>query len=71
MVLLCGVAQVESHFCAFRDMLILTQDRYTVCPEHVIGSEIILGTPDGTPRYHGLSEAHFGLFGDSVNVVSR
>jgi hypothetical protein len=31
-------------------MLILTQDRCTVCAEHAIGSEIIFDIPDGTPR---------------------
>jgi hypothetical protein len=31
-------------------VLILTQDRYTVCTEHTIGSEIILDAPDETPR---------------------
>ena len=31
-------------------VLILTQDRYTVCAEHTIGLEIILEAPDGTPR---------------------
>jgi hypothetical protein len=31
-------------------VLILTQDRYMVCAEHTIGSEIILDAPDGTPR---------------------
>jgi hypothetical protein len=31
-------------------VLILTQDGYTVCAERAIGSEIILGTADGTPR---------------------
>jgi hypothetical protein len=31
-------------------VLISTQDRYTVCVEHAIGLEIILATPDGTPR---------------------
>jgi hypothetical protein len=31
-------------------VLILTQDRCTVCPEHTIGLEIILHTPDETPR---------------------
>jgi hypothetical protein len=30
--------------------LIFTQDRYTVCAECTIGLEIILDTPDGTPR---------------------
>ena len=31
-------------------MLILTQDRVTVCAEHTIGTEVVLDTPDGTPR---------------------
>jgi hypothetical protein len=31
-------------------VLILTQDSCTVCTEHTIGSEIILHTPDETPR---------------------
>jgi hypothetical protein len=31
-------------------VLILTQDRCMVCAKHTIGSEIILDTPDGTPR---------------------
>jgi hypothetical protein len=31
-------------------VLILTQDRCTVCAERTIGSEIIFETPDGTPR---------------------
>jgi hypothetical protein len=30
-------------------VLILMQDRCTVCAEHTIGSEIILDAPDGTP----------------------
>ena len=31
-------------------VLILTQDRCTVCVERTIGLEIILDGPDGTPR---------------------
>ena len=31
-------------------VLILTQDRRTVCAECTIGSKIISHTPDGTPR---------------------
>ena len=34
----------------FEIVLILTQDRCTVCAEHLIGSEIVLDAPDGTPR---------------------
>jgi hypothetical protein len=31
-------------------VLILTKDRCMVCTERTIGSKIVLGTPDGTPR---------------------
>jgi hypothetical protein len=31
-------------------VLILTQDRSTVCVKCTIGLETVLGTPDGTPR---------------------
>jgi hypothetical protein len=48
-------------------MLISTQYWCTVCVEHATGLEIVLGAPDGTPRYVGLVEARFNLFGDSVN----
>jgi hypothetical protein len=29
---------------------VLVQDRCTVCVKYAIGSEIVLDTPDGTPR---------------------
>jgi hypothetical protein len=31
-------------------VLILMQDRYTVCTKHTVGIEIILDALDGTPR---------------------
>jgi hypothetical protein len=31
-------------------VLILTQDRCTVCTEHIIGLKIVLDALDGTPR---------------------
>ena len=34
----------------FEIVVILTQDRCKVCPEHTIGSEVVLDAPDGTPR---------------------
>ena len=50
MVLLGDEAQVEYLFSVHLDIvLILTQDRCTVCVERSIGSEIILDAPDGTP----------------------
>jgi hypothetical protein len=42
-----------------------------VCPEHTIGSEIILKHPMELLGYEGHVEPHFGLFGDSVSVSAR
>ena len=50
MELLDDEAQVEARFGPFGDMLILTEDRCTVCAERTTGSEIILDIPNGTPR---------------------
>ena len=50
MVPLGDEAQVEVCFGLSDIVLILTQDRCMVCVEHTIGSEIVLDTPDGTPR---------------------
>ena len=50
---------------------ILRQDRCIVCAERTIGSEIILATPDDTPRDEGQVKAHFSLFRDSGNIAAR
>ena len=52
-------------------VLILAQDRCTVCVERTIGSEIILDTPDGTTSNEAQVEAHFGPLGDSANLDAR
>ena len=64
----------------FEILLVLAQDRCTVCAECTSGMEIILAAPDGTPRDEGQVKAHFsafrvsdvearfGPFGDSVNL---
>jgi hypothetical protein len=44
------VGQVELVSVHFEIVLISAQDRCTVCTECTTGVEIILGTPDGTPR---------------------
>jgi hypothetical protein len=55
MVLLRDVGQMENHFGTFGDsvclhiVLILAQERHTVCAEGTTGMEIALVTPDGTP----------------------
>jgi hypothetical protein len=43
-------------------VLILTQDRCTVCTKRTIGSEIVLNAPDGSPRRVGRVESQFGPF---------
>ena len=48
MELLCDEAQVKSCFGPFEIVLLLVQDRCTICAEQ--GSEIILTSADRTPR---------------------
>ena len=48
--LLGDEAQVKARFSPFGDSVIFTQDRCVVCIERTIGSDIVLDTPDGTPR---------------------
>jgi hypothetical protein len=50
MELLGDVGQMEAISVSFKVVLISPQDTCMVCAEHAIGSEIVLGTPDGTPR---------------------
>jgi hypothetical protein len=50
MELVSDVGRVESHFSLFGKVLVLVQDRSTVCTEHTIGIEIILDALNGTPR---------------------
>jgi hypothetical protein len=52
-------------------VLVLVQDRCMVYTERTIGSEIILDTPDLTPRWLGHVKSSFGLFGDGVSVSVR
>ena len=49
MLLLGDEAQVDARFGRLEIVLILTQDKCTVCAERTIGLEIILGATDGTP----------------------
>jgi hypothetical protein len=58
-VLLCDEALLEACFGLFGDVLILMQDRCTVCGESTIGSEVILDAPDGTPRLRGSTRSSF------------
>jgi hypothetical protein len=50
MVLQAVEAQVNARFSPFGVVLILTQDRCTVCAKRMMGSKIVYDVPDGTPR---------------------
>jgi hypothetical protein len=51
MELLADVGQVESLVSIRLEIVLVSmQDRCTVCAKRTIGSEILLDTPDGTPR---------------------
>ena len=52
-------------------VLILTQDRCTVCVECTIGQEMILDAPDELLGGVGLVESLFFPFGGSVSVGAR
>ena len=49
-------------------VLILMQDRCTVCVERTIGSEIILDVPDELLGDVGHLESRFFPFGDTISV---
>ena len=49
MELLGDVGQMESRSVRLEIVLLLVQDRCTVCAKHTIGSEIVLDASDGTP----------------------
>jgi len=50
MELLGDVGHVESRSVHLEMLLVLVQDRCTVCAKRTIGSDIVLDAPDGTPR---------------------
>ena len=49
MELLGDVGQVESRLVCLEMVLVLVQDRCTVCAKRTIGSEINLDAPNRTP----------------------
>jgi hypothetical protein len=52
-------------------VLILKQDRCTICAEHTTGSKIILAHPIEQLGDMGHMESHFDPFGDSVCIGAR
>ena len=65
MVPLGDEAQVEPHFGLLDIVLILMQDRCTVCIECTIGSEIVWTHPMELLGNVGHVESRFFPFGDS------
>jgi hypothetical protein len=60
MVLLGDEPQVDARFGLLEIVLILTQDRCTVCAERTkISVKIVLDILDGTPRWRGLCRILF------------
>jgi hypothetical protein len=56
---------------SFEIVLVLVQDRFTVCAVHTIGSKIVLDAHDGTASDLGHVESRFCLFADSANPDTR
>ena len=52
-------------------VLVLAQDRCVVCDECTSGIESVWAHPIVLPANGGQEEAHFDLFGDSINLVAR
>ena len=50
MELVGDVGHVDPRSVRLEMVLVLVQDRCTVCAERTMGSEIVLDAPDGTPR---------------------
>jgi hypothetical protein len=71
MVLLSDVGLVELYSVRLEKVLILTQDRCTVCTEHTIGSQVVFYAPDGLVSDMGRVESRFSPFGHSVSVSAR
>jgi hypothetical protein len=71
MVLLADEGQVELCSVRLEIVLILMQDRCTVCTEHTIGIEIVLDALDSLLGDEVQVEARFRPFGDSATLGAR
>ena len=70
MELLGDVVHVESRSVRLEMVLVLVQDRCTVCATRTIGSDIFRTHPMVLCDEAQL-EAHFGPFGNSANLDAR
>ena len=71
MELLGDVGHVESRSVCLETVLVLMEDRCTVCAKRTIGSDIIFDAPDGTPRRRVSCGISFSPYGDGVSVDLR
>jgi hypothetical protein len=71
MELLHDEAQVEPLLVHLGIVLILTQDRCTICAKRSAGSKTLGMHPMELLGDVGHVESRFGPFGDSVSVVAR
>ena len=67
MQLLGDVGHVESHSVRLEMLLVLMEDRCTVCAKRTIGSDIVLDAPDDVGHVESCSSP----FGDGVSVDVR
>jgi hypothetical protein len=70
-VLLGDEGLVELYSVRLEIVLILMQDRCTVCTKHNIGSYIVLDAPLELVSFVGRVESRFSSVGDSVSVSAR
>jgi hypothetical protein len=71
MVLLSDVGLVELRSVHLEIVLILKQDRCTVCTKRTIGSQIVWDAPDGLVSDMGRVEFRFSPFGDSATLDAQ
>ena len=57
MELLGDLGHVESCSVRLEMVLVLVQDRCTVCAKRTVGSDIVLDAPEGIPRNVGQVES--------------
>jgi hypothetical protein len=70
MELLCDVCEVKAHFCSFA-LLLSAQGRCTICAKYTTAWKSFWAHLMDLLGDVGKIEAHFGLFGDSVNLDAR
>jgi hypothetical protein len=71
MELLGDLGHLESYFGLFRDNVSVGARSVHGLRQCIMGLEIILDAPDGTPGDEAQVETRFGSFGNSANLDAR